>query len=324
MDSLYETALAPADVVLHFSLGYWCFYVRHLRVQMVKKHFSELPNDPPSAGNAAPLPDKNRQPVWIISHPLIHNTPTLQFGRSVIRYVAARYRRHYVELHETFEHYIRRLSRKRRRELLRKMRKFECASPNCFREYRTSEDMRSFFESAIAVSRNSFQKRLGRGLSEDPEFLEQLMRLAAENKVRGYVLFYDDSPAAFFLGRVNGIWLTGEQSGYDLDKSQFSPGNALIGFMLQDLFANHEFERLDFGTGDADYKVFFSTNRTLCADVYYLPRTFDNVMLVISYWATEAVWHSITNILDTLQVRQRLRKWARRAGRRPQLASAEG
>ena len=197
------------------------------------------------------------------------------------------------------------------------MRKFARVGSTPFREYRSAKEIRAFYDSALTVSRQSFQKRIGHGLPEDPGFLAKLIRLAEQDKVRGYLLFYDDRPAAFNLCYVNGDWLTGELCGYDPSLSHLSPGNALIGSILERLFEEQDFRMLDLGTGDADYKAFFATGSVPCTDVYYFPRTLKNIALVIAHWATAVLWQWTTRMLDALHVKDRLKKLARNGWKKP-------
>jgi len=262
--------------------------------------------------------------VWILPHPVKETLPTLEFGRSVFRYVPNHYPRYYVELSGSFEQYLQRFSRKRRHELRRKMRKFARKESTFFREYRSPQEMRFFYDSALTVSRRSFQKRIGHGLPEEPAFFANLVSLAEQDKIRGYLLFYDCHPAAFALCHVNGNCLTGELCGYDPSQSHLSPGNALIGYIVERLFEEQQFRMLDLGPGDADYKAFFATGSVPCADVYYFPRSLKNIALVIAHSTTAVLWQWTTRILDALRVRDSLKKLARNGWKKPSRVSSTG
>lgn len=306
----YQTTISLGSKKFDFSFGYWRFYTLPMSVQMVTTHFADLPPHPPSARDLVFLPGEGQQPVWIVSHPVKESVPTLEFGPAVIRYVTARYPRYYVQLSGTFEQYLQRLTRKRRGELRRKMRKFAGAG-STLREYRSRAEMSAFYESALTVSRKSFQRRIGHGLPEDPESVARLMRMAEQDRTRGYILFYENHPAAYTLCHVNGDCLTGELCGYDPSLSHLSPGNALIGSMLERLFEERRFQMLDLGTGDADYKAFFATGNVPCADIYYFPRNIKNIALVAAHWTTDFVWQWTTKLLNVLHVRNKLKKLAR-------------
>lgn len=312
----YETALSLVSKNLDFSFGYWRFYTLPMSVQLVTTHFAKLPPHPPNARDLLSLPGEKREPVWIVSHPVKQSVATLEFGPAVIRYITARYPRYYVHLSGTFEQYVQRLSRKRRGELRRKMRKFARVGSPPLREYRSPAEISAFYESALVVSRQSFQKRIGHGLPEDPESVARLMRMAEQDRIRGYILFHEDQPAAFTLCHVNGDWLTGEICGYDPSLSHLSPGNALIGSILERLFEEQRFQMLDLGTGDADYKAFFATASVPCADIYYFRRNLKNFALVIAHWTTSILWQWTIRLLDALRVRDKLKKLARNGWKR--------
>jgi CelD/BcsL family acetyltransferase involved in cellulose biosynthesis len=304
----YEASLSPADAKLKFTIGYWHLHTHRLPALKVTAYFAELPPHPLSARDIEALPGTARQPLLITSHPIDRDVPALEFGPKVIRYCARCYARSYVSLRGAFEPYLESIRRKRRSELRRKMRRFAQSGPNFFREYRSAEEMRSFFEFAVAVSRRSFQKRLGYGLPETAEYFSDVTRSAGENRIRGYILFYSGQPVAFALCHANGSALTGELCGYDSAFSHLSPGIVLIGYLLEHLFAEQSFETLDLGTGEADYKVFFATGSTPCADVYYFPRSLRSTILVITHYLTAVMWRWIAKILALMRLRDRLKK----------------
>ncbi len=306
---------------LDFSFGYWRLYAHTAPVQMVNIHFAKLPSHPPSAKNLNCLPVVGKGPLCIVSHPLQEPISTFEVGRSIMRYALTSYRRYYVEFRGTFEQYLQGLGRKRRCELRRKMRKFAPNGAPDFREYKSRGEIREFYDFAIRVSRQSFQKRIGYGLPEDSVFLAQLLRVAEEDRVRGYLLFYDERPAAFLLCYANDTWLTAEICGYDPSLRAFSPGNALLGSVLERLFQNQEFTCFDLGTGDAEYKAFFATDSVTCADVYYFQRSLKNVALVILHRATIVLWQSVISVLNAMRLKDKLKKLARNGWKRPEPAT---
>ena len=311
MSPCYHTALTLLDTTLDFSLGYWKLYAQPMRVQMVNKHFADLPPHPPSAAEMVPFTGKDPHSIWILSHPVNQRVATLECSRWMLRYVPVRYPRYYVELRGTFEQYLQRFSRKRRGELRRKMRRFEQAGASFFREYRSGDEMPEFYKYALTVSKQSFQDRLGNGLSNDPHFLARLIQLAKDDRIRGYILFYGEHPVAFASCQANGVWLTGDRCGYDSAMSQLSPGSVLFSCILQRLFAEQRFNRLDFGTGDADYKAHLATSSVPCADVYYFPRTSKTICLVAAHYITATFWSWTKRTLDMLYLNEKLKKLAR-------------
>lgn len=306
-----DPELSSAEAKLQFCFGYWCFYVHRLRVRMLTNQFRDLPADPPAACDASSLIGETQEPLAILPHPVSKRVSTLEFGSSVLRYVPIRYTRYYVELSGTYDQYLQRFSRKRRGELRRKMRRFSHTRSNFFREYRSPEAIRDFYDLALTVSRQSYQQRLGQGLPEHPGYLAQLIRSAEQDKLRGYLLFFGDRPAAFSMCRIHGASVSGELCGYDSSLSQLSPGSVLIGYILEQLFGEQRFQLLDFGPGEASYKAFFATGSMPCADVYYFPRTIKNMMLVMAHYAVSALWSGTLRILNTLKIKNSLKKLAR-------------
>lgn len=322
MELYCDHSLRSSAISFDFSFGYCNIYSYCLRGQEIETHFTQLSANPPSARDRLSLPGDHQTPLWILAHPAKDTLPAVELGRACIRYVRTRYSRHYVELGTTFDQYLKGLGRKKRCELRRKMRKFARPDSVSFREYRSPEEIRSFYGPSLMVSRLSFQKRLGHGLPENPEFLTHLMQLAENGAVRAYLLFCDERPAAFMLCYANGGWLTGERCGYDPSLAHLSPGSALIGYILERLFAEQAFRMFDFGPGDSDYKAFFATGSIPCADVYYLPRNLRNLAFVTAHSANVALWRMTTAVLDALRVKDRLKKLARNGWERPRKAYA--
>jgi hypothetical protein len=123
------------------------------------RHFVDLPAHPVSVRDVLSLPGESQTPVAIVSHPVRHASRCWSLA-------ARRVARYYVELAASFEQYLQRVNRKRRTELRTKNAKGRGGWCGVFREYRSSDEMSAFCDLTLLVSRQSFQKRLGRGLSE--------------------------------------------------------------------------------------------------------------------------------------------------------------
>jgi hypothetical protein len=261
-------------------------------------------------------------PSW----PLRGKLSMLQLTRNTIRYVPAQYPRYYIDLCSGFSTYLERLPHRFRGELRRKVRRFieSSGSSPIWREYRDPADMAEFYGLAHQVSKRSFQGRLGGGLPETEEFRSQLALLAQQNLVRGFILCHGDRPVAYELSRANGDCLTGEYCGYDPEFRRSSPGTVLLYCVLEHLFVERSFTKLDLGTGDAEYKALLATGSILCGNLYYFRRSGRNLCLVGAHCAVRGAWRCIARTLDIARVRGRLKKLLRSGGTEEQAQSPAG
>jgi len=299
------------EVSLKFRFGDWCIHVQRLAGSVLCQDFTSVP---PAPAMSVKL-DPDSQVLLMRARPLPARLPLLDLTRDTIRYVPVQYLRHYVDLSGGFAAYVRKFSRRSRSELQRKVRRFSedsKASP-VWREYRCPAEMPEFHRLARQVSERSFQARLGVGLPVTEEFRSQLAARAAQDSVRGFILFHGNRPAAYELCHANGGCLTGEHCGYDPEFARLSPGTVLLYCVLEHLFAQQSFARLDFGAGDAEYKASFATGSVLCGDIYYFRKSRKNFCLVAAHCALRGAWWCAAKTLDFVRLRRRLKKLLRRS-----------
>lgn len=318
LEPVYKTSCVKSTVFLKFNFGYWCLHAHPLLALVVSEHFINLPEHPLKSVALASF--DREVGVFILSgHPIRKKLRTLEISSEFIRYVTSQYSRHYVEIKGEFRSYLKGLPRKGRHELRRKMRRFRASGQTCFREYRSASEIGDFYQLAVELSRQTFQNRIGASLPETPEYVAELVQKADQDEVRGYILFKLNRPVAFYLCRVNGNCITTELCGYDPDFKRWSPGIVLTTSLLEHLFRERRFEMLDFGSGGARYKAFFSTGHKKCADVYYFGWNLRNVCLIGAHCTIRGAWWCTAKVLDTVGLRIRLKKlfrhgWARQSG----------
>lgn len=107
------------------------------------------------------------------------------------------------------------------------------------------------------VAARTYQRALGAGFADTPEF-RRIVPLALERGwLRAYVLYHRRVPIAFWHAYAYGNTLHVSTTGYDAAYSEYSPGTHVQMLMFQDACADPALRVVDFGLGDAQYKQRF-------------------------------------------------------------------
>ncbi len=244
--------------------------------------------------------------------------PRIQLGARWVRYVPRQYERYFADLRSTYDDYLNSFSSKSRSTLRRKVRRFEkeCGG-TAWKRYQTPQDMEIFYAIAREVSRDSYQERLlDAGLPADEFFRQTMMEWAEAGNVRGYVAFVESRAAAYLYCPIHQGVVSYSYLGYRSEYERLSPGTVLLWLAIEDLFKEGCHRVFDFTEGgDADrhsQKKLFSTASVPCADIYFLRRSPQNLLLVLFHTAIEWLSESIGSLLQRMGVKRRVKLLARR------------
>lgn len=228
----------------------------------------------------------------------------------LVRYVPQRFTRYYIDLSDSWEAYLKHFSSKTRSTLRRKARRFAELSGGEieWREYRTADEMKTFYNLAREVSAKTYQERLLHvGLPEGDAFEAHIRDLAEQGKALGYLLFIDGEPVSYLYLPVSGDTVLYAHLGYDPALSKHSPGTVLMWVALERLFADPGFRYFDFMEGESEHKKLFSDHELKCADVYFLKSTLAN-----NFWLkVHSALGRISNTLGALLTRLRLKRFVK-------------
>jgi hypothetical protein len=247
----------------------------------------------------------------------IHACPIGSGARAIslvdgtVRYVSAQYRHFYIDLAGPFEEYLRKFSSKSRCTLRRKLKKFLLAAgaEQPFLEFSRPEEMARFQHLAAQVSRQTYQHRLlGLSIPDGEQYLRELSDLAAEDRLRGYILMQRGTPVAYNLCVGLGSTLTLDKTGFDPEFAGWHPGTVLQFLTIERLYAEQRFRIYDFGSGDFRYKEFFATGSVRCADILYLRRSLRILAVVAAHHALDFVSDGLKGILDAVGLKDRVKK----------------
>lgn len=266
-----------------------------------------------------PLPPKellseHSQGFLIRSTPIASKLPVISSAGEYLRYVPLQYHHSYIDLGLSFDTYQAKFSSKTRSTIKRKVRKFEkhCGGQITWRAFSAPDEVRDFFRLAREVSQKTYQERLlDAGIPDSEHFVAEAESLAADDRLRAYVLFDAEKPISYLYCPVNDGVLDYSYLGYDPDYINLSVGTVLQWLALEQLFAESRFRFFDFTEGQSQHKRLFSTHQTLCAHVYFLRRTVRNAALLRCHHFVNcfSVW--LGDVLDRAGLKARARRLLR-------------
>lgn len=242
---------------------------------------------------------------------------TLQLADNLIVYIPEQYNRFYTRLDQSFDDYKKSFKSKTRSGIQRKVNKFAKLSGGeiDFRVYTMAEDIHEFLKYANQLSEKTYQtKLLDAGLPADQDYQAQVVAMAAQNKVRAFLLFKEQQPVSYLLLDAVGDTLVYRYLGYDPNESKTSPGTILHWLALQYLTDKDDFKYLDFTEGEGQQKRTFGTDSIYCANIYWLNKNTKNLVLVYSQVMLNRLSNALGNMLDSLGIKTKLKKILRRSG----------
>lgn len=311
---MIDTRWIDTSMRFRFQLGEWTFAARRRKVARLDAHFAELTDEPGHL--ELPLHRFPQADCFVVlSQPVQERLPVLMRHQGTIRFVPHQYQHSCVRVEGDFESYLKaQFPKDRKKKFLYKVRKFcqHVGSDQPFRQYRTADEMRTFYRHAAALSSHTYQgKLLGKGFGAESE--EEWVREAAAGRARGWLLFHGDRPIAFIAGRelAPGVFLD-DYIGYDPAYADFGPGNMLHYFALQQAFSERFCRLWDFGEGEGSHKARFGNLHRQCADLFHFPARRPTALALLAsqaglHFASRGAVHA----LERLQLKERVKKGLR-------------
>ncbi|AUX68841.1 GNAT family N-acetyltransferase [Porphyrobacter sp. HT-58-2] len=238
------------------------------------------------AGALPTAPPSGRDGVRVLS------APTARLAEVSARYpgfVAGGrqdYRRHYIDMGQSFEAYMAQFSGKTRSTLRRKAKKLhEEAGGYAVTEHRSPAEIEAFLAAALPLSARTYQARLlDAGLPDTPEARRVMLEAAEADRMRAFLLYAGGQAVAYLSLPVVGPAAHGTlvyaHLGYDPDWARLSPGTVLQMDALERLFAEERYRWFDFTEGDGAHKAMFGTHSAACSSLMLLEPTFANRALL--------------------------------------------
>jgi CelD/BcsL family acetyltransferase involved in cellulose biosynthesis len=124
---------------------------------------------------------------------------------------------------------------------------------------RDPSGLEGLVEGADRVARSTYQRALGAGFADTPE-QRALAAVGLEHGwVRGYLLHLRDTPIAYWLCSTWRDTILIRTAGFDTAFAEHRVGLFLLMRVIEDAIADPGLRVLDFGPGDATYKLQFSS-----------------------------------------------------------------
>lgn len=250
----------------------------------------------------------------IRSLPIATELPSLSRIGEYFCYVPLQYQHCYIDLSLPFENYQKKFSSKTRSTINRKVRKYSehCGGTIVWKTYKTPSEMRDFFRLARTVSKLTYQEQLlDAGIPNSEEFIRQAESLAADQRVRAYILFDGERPVSYLYCPVHDGVLIYSYLGYDPDYMQMSVGTVLQWLALDQLFNEALFRYFDFTEGQSDHKRLFATHQQQCANVFFVKRTLRNTAIIYSHLLMDRFSKWLGATLDRLGMKAKIRRFLR-------------
>ena len=175
------------------------------------------------------------------------------------------------------------------------------------------------FERAVAdidqVAQKTYQRALGVAFSNTPEARRRLRNEMDRGWFRGYVLYLNEQPAAFWLGTAFGETFYSGFTGYDPASSKYAPGMYLLLRALELLSESNSdgrLKRADFGLGDAEWKIIIGDQEWEEAPVSIFAPNAKGRLLRRTRWATETVDAKAKRLLTRFQLLAKVKRLWRR------------
>jgi hypothetical protein len=231
-------------------------------------------------------------------------------------------------LPDSIDEVYRRMSHDRRKDIRRKIKKFEASpgGPPQIVSYRHEADLPTLFRDAEEIARKTYQRGLGVGFSDSPQIRQRLGLAARKGWLRAYVVYMAGRPCAFWIGMLYGDTFVGEYVGYDREFHALSPGMFLTMRVIEGFCKRAEGDvvrELDFGFGQAEYKTALCNRLVHERTVFVFAPTVNGLALKLLRVTTMTVNQFAAKVLTSTNILPRIKKaWRSRLAQRSGQAQA--
>ncbi len=173
------------------------------------------------------------------------------------------------DIPNSFEDFLKVRSSKTRNKLRRYDRTLRRDFENRMqmRQFSQPEEIEELCRDMQVIASRSYQGGLGVGFSNSPTE-RALMKLGLDKGWhRTWILYLDGRPVSFWTGVAYGNTFLVGTPGFDPDYAKDSVGRFTMLRMVEDLCADSNISRLDFGQGEAEYKSAFGRDVRLEREV---------------------------------------------------------
>ena len=304
------------EVPLHFRLGDRTVFSIRLTL-FVGNGFLKKETSTDSIPSYKTVRGKLSVDGYLVRSEMIKNRmPKLSLNEGWLRFIPRMYDRYYIDLSGTFQEYTEKFSKKSLSTLKRKMKRFKDHSGGeiDWRTYQHPDQMEEFHRTARKISEITYQERLlDAGLPDEESFKDKMLFLSQKDRVRGYLLFYQEIPISYLYCPVYDGKMVYQYLGYDPRYAKWSPGTILQWLALEKIFSERKFTIFDFTEGENEHKRFFGTHSIFCGDVYFLPPGLGNYFWIVCLIGNDHISAKTGMLLEKLHLKKVARAFMRRS-----------
>jgi hypothetical protein len=228
-------------------------------------------------------------------------------------------RGHFTPLHEhrwlelpgSFKEFLQGISRKNRHELRRHEKRLadDFSGKAHIHCYRHEDEVKELAREVEKVSAKTYQRALGVGFQPDLETLEALRIAAHQGGLRGCVLYLDEQPCAYFIGKQYKNTFHGNFMGFDPQFGKYSPGLLVLMHSIEECFdPGYRATQVDLGWGDRQYKRVICNHSRQDGPLYLYAPSFAGLRLNFLRSVTSFLDVSARQLLAKSSLLQKLRK----------------
>lgn len=212
-----------------------------------------------------------------------------------------------VELPPSYDGFLAQLSPKARKNQQWQARRIEkefCCEIRCLSQ---SDELDTLFSEVESIAKSTYQRGLGVGFADTPEMRNRLALAAGQGWLRAYVLYLNESPAAFWIGTLYQGTFFSDFMGYDSTHARHSPGMYLVWTVIARFF-HENVTAVDFGLGDAQYKEVLGNRMFSTESAYFYAPTLKGMALKRLRLAAHFVDKSARETLSLFRLQNRAKK----------------
>ena len=216
-----------------------------------------------------------------------------------------------IKLPSSFDEYLKSLRSTTRKKVLRTIRTLERHGKYQLKVVQDASQIDQFLRDGERISRRTYQWTIGHRLQNDDKTRKRYLGLAAEGRLRCYILYMDATPCAFARGEISGTLYQYETPGFDPSFDKLSPGTVLLMWAIRDLIENSGCKTFDFGSGGdyTGYKARFANYHFECDRIdicnIYAPYSF---CIFVIQQTLSSVKRWLSFVVGASGLRQRLKK----------------
>ena len=209
----------------------------------------------------------------------------------------------------TFEEFVASRSSKTRKGIRRDARRLvaEYGDRLTVEIVRDPSGLDRLVRDADRVARSTYQRALGAGFADTPE-QRTLAAVGLEHGwIRGYLLYLDAEPIAYWLCSVYGGTILIRTGGYDNAYAEQRVGIHLLMRVVEDACADPALRVLDYGPGDAAYKQQFSNEQWQERNLVVFAPSFRGRRINLTRTGIVAPVRIVRRVLDATGLTDRVR-----------------